>query len=312
MAERLSFSPPRGDTRQLLDAFYRNHPLADGLLAPLNDVDRIQQLVEADLAECLPGILREAQARNGEWAEGKLGDLRAESGEWSLDGILVNGEGRMVASPGYWSSFSAYRSGLDLPITVENLASIAVTNGELLFPLTSVRDSVFFWQYEFEDRVVPVLEGQLGEAVNAEDFPVRAELASQMPIRIRMARVRRDKVGAGKLAADDIILGTIGFWENPAFDPDKRYIPRVQIARSRLVDKTIYFSPLRPGFIAASGGLTMDEKHDVEIVRLNPDVAALDFVASAFVRGNERFDRQPYALRFNAYRPWFGERPNHS
>ena len=306
------FVPPKDNLDQLRQQAWSSHPLSDEL--PINlDVKRVTHLGDKEFTPQLRSSLEWMQKQNGTWAERQLETIRKAIGDWSMDGLLVNQEGRLKVddSGSYaWSSYAAYMCDAPLPFDLDYLIKLRDQEGEWYFPLNARRDSIMVWFADFEDQVRQVLDDQLKGDVQTEDFAIRPPVAAEMPSMLRAARIVRNKLGAGKFASEGILLGGIGFWQRTERVP-LGYIPRVQFQKSSALPKSLYISGLPESVIVLTGGLTMDEKYDVDVTRVDPAIAKQDFIAAAAKAAQESFGGQPFVLRYNPYRPWFGEVPTH-
>ncbi len=306
------FIPPKDNLDQLRQQTWSSHPLSDDL--PINiDIRRISNLGDKEFTSQLRSSLEWMQKQNGTWAEKQLDTIRETVGDWSIDGLLANQEGRLKVdeSGSYtWSSFRAYMSGNGLPFDIEQLLRLRDQDGQWYFPLTARRDSFLIWLADFDREVTAILDNELKGDAKVEDFPITPQVAPEMPSMLRSARIVRNKVGSGKFASGDVLLGTVGFWQRTERAP-LGYIPRVEFFKSSLLPKSLYVSGLPEGMVIMTGGLTMDQKHDVDVVRVDTAIAKQDFIAAAAKAAQESFGGQPFVLRYNSYRPWFGEVPTH-
>ena len=258
-------------------------------------------------------IFIETQKANASWIESRFKVVREEFGEWSIDGMMVDPNGRLVAGP--WSTYNVYSSGKEFALSMEDIVEAAQKNNTMLYPLTPFRDSTLFWFYhQGEEAIRWVVNEAIGERLEVDNYPIDPGIASEMPDMIRMARIPRGKIGKGKLAKAGMASGRLGFWENISANIywAGKYIPRVYADKSGVLDRQITISPLREGKVIASGGLPMDEKHpNLEVIRTDPDLAGNDFIAAALVAFAQAQPNLPFVLSYNTYRPWFGEVPRH-
>lgn len=297
----LKFKPPIHPFDVLYQRALEKHPLS-GKLDPLSDHAWSVQEADREFKGVLKSTIQQFQKDNGPWAEERINILRREFGDWSLDGVLVDGEGRIVSKP--WSTFWWYIKG-QRPPNLETLFDLMKRNGGWFLPVVPQRDSALFWLYDQEELVRQVLERQLGQKVEAENYPISSQVAPQMPDMIRMTRVQRQQIGPAKLAQAEIVLGKLGFWHSPL--ARDRFLWRVDVD-SRVLGRHVMVSPLRREFVIVRGGLPMEEKHEVDVLRTDSQIASLDFPAAVFKVFAENFDR-PLILRFNTLRPWLGEEP---
>lgn len=306
------FIPPSIDLDQARQAAWTAHPLTDDL--PLHlEIGRTKHLGDQEFEPELRKALEWMQKQNGTWAERQLDTIREAVGDWSVDGLLANQEGRLKvdeAGSYTWSSFRAYMSGNGLPFDVEKLIKLRDQDGQWYFPLTARRDSILIWLADFDSQVTAILDNELKGDVKVEDFPIVPQVAPEMPSMLRSARIVRNKVGSGKFASGNVLLGSVGFWQRTERTP-LGYIPRVEFPKSSLLPKSLYVSGLSEGMVVLTGGLTMDQKHDVDVVRVDTAIAKQDFIAAAAKAAQGSFGGQPFVLRYNPYRPWFGEVPTH-
>lgn len=306
------FIPPKDNLDQLRQQAWSSHPLSDDL--PINlDVRRVTHLGDKEFTPQLRSSLEWMQKQNGEWSERHLGTVRRATGDWSMDGLLVNREGRLkVDKQGSyaWSSYKAYMSDSPLPFDLDYLIKLRDQEGEWYFPLNGRRNSVMVWFADFEEQVMQVLDSQLKGDVQTEDFAITPQVAHKMPSMLRMARVVRNKIGSGKFASGKVLLGSVGFWQRTERVPIG-YIPRVQFQKSSILPKSLYVSGLPESMVVLTGGLRMDDKYNVDVARVDTEIAKYDFIAAAAKAAQESFDGQPFVLRYNPYRPWFGEVPTH-
>lgn len=303
------FVAPAESFEQLLQRIHLRNPTRGDLPAHL-ELMRVHDLVAQDLQEELPQKFKEVLRNNGQWLEKRFQLLREKESDWSFDGALVDYQGRILA---YWTTYRICMADKQLPfnnMAMDVLAGEMLRRGNYLFPLTPIRDSILFWPYDFEKQVVSLLEQTTAEEVQIEDYPVNPQIAVQMPSVVRMGRVRRNILGAARAGRHQVILGSVGFWERSNLGSIK-YLPRVRFEKSPLLERQIYISILQEDWLVATGQLPLNEKYNVEVIRPNPDLAQADFITAAIASSYQRFPGRPFAMRFNAYRPWFGEWPQH-
>lgn len=230
-----------------------------------------------------------------------------------MDGILVNGEGRVVAS---WSTFQVYLAGKDFALARKDLLKLMREENEFFFPLTARRDSTLFFFREHEARIQKVIAQEVGEDFEMADYPINPRVAPQMPDMVRMCRLERNRVGGGKFRTAEIVLGKIGFWGNTRFNighMGRGFLARVYMDGLPNSPQRV-ISPLSRGKVIAEGGIPMGEKHDVEVIRLDQTSGEADFIASSLLAGSQHLRTGvgvPFVLRYNPYRPWLDEYPHH-
>ena len=294
----LRFVPPKADLKEVLTRVASENQVLD------------PNRLEGEFRK----LFAQVQHVNGEWAENRFRTLRAGTQDWSLDGMLVNGDGRIVFGP--WSTYGMYLANQVTDLTTTALLSGMQKRGELLIPLTPQRDSANFWLEENEEQVVSAFQEHLPAPLEIEhygdfsstDFGFRrvADLR-----RIRMARIQSRKVGDGKLAQRDVVRGRIGFWENTSLE-GSTYTPRVFIERSRIFPQQIYISPMSEAAVLLKGGTPMDENHsNLQILRTDPHLAKQNFIVAALIAFSNTYKEMPFVLRFDTYRPWVGSYPQH-
>ena len=254
------FIPPSVDLDQVRQAAWAAHPLTDDL--PLHlEIGRTKHLGDQEFEPELRKALEWMQKQNGTWAERQLDTIRETVGDWSVDGLLANKEGRLKvdeAGSYTWSSFRAYMSGNGLPFDIERLIKLRDQDGQWYFPLTARRDSILIWLADFDSQVTAILDNELKGDAKIEDFPIIPQGAPEMPSMLRSARIVRNKVGSGKFASGNVLLGNVGFWQRTERTP-LDYIPRVEFPKSSLLLKSLYVSGLPEGLVVMTGGLTMDQ-----------------------------------------------------
>jgi hypothetical protein len=299
------FVPVAGDYLELVKKALMAVPVSFDAPAAENALRAIESkksVVTSDLNK----IFREAQVKNADWAEETLSIVRQETGVWSIDGLIADKDGRVVIGP--WSSYHQYLSGNPLP-NMDHMRQMIEERGEVLFPLTGAKDSILMWLEENDSQVQQAIAGtNSGKQPEIEYYPVNPKVTQYLSSPVRLARIRRNVVGKGKMADFGLALGKLGFWES-SNSRIAGYHPRVHIERSKAVEKQSYISPFSRSTVIMVGMLAMDEKHDqVEVVRPKPPLVAEDFIIAAF---NSYEGEAPLVLRYNAYRPWFGELPHH-
>lgn len=258
----------------------------------------------------LKEIFIQTQIVNSGWAEDRFKDLQEGKGNQLSDGMVVDKEGRVVIRP--WSSFIDYTRGNDLPPTLGEMRKLITEQGRLLFPITPARDSFLFWLYRDQPSVLQLLSDErLDQGLEAKPYETDLSAAKAVPDQIMIANIRRGKVGVGKFAERGMVLGIVGFWEHTHSDlsEGRGYIGKVRVEGSKLTTH-IELSPLERKRVILSGGLPMDEKHAVTVLRMDPQFARRELIAAAFQRFTQE-SSLPLVLRFNAYRPWLGEFPQH-
>ncbi len=308
MIERLRFTGQSKPFSEVLEKLNQRHSFSSA-----SDVtEEVKTIfVDGDLAQELKGIFGSMQGKNAEWAEGRLKALREEFKDWSLDGILVNQEGRVVAS---WSTFQTYLANKELALTRKELVKLMRENNQFFFPLTARRDSTLFFFREHEAKIRETIAQTVGNDFEMTDYPINPRVAPQMSDMVRMCRLVRNRVGSGKFRSAEIVLGKLGFWGNTRFNIGGMglgFLARVYM-RGLANDPQRVISPLSKGRVIAEGGIPMDEKHDVEVIRLPQISGEADFIASSLLAGSEKLrPGVPFVLRYNAYKPWLDEYPHH-
>ena len=290
-------------------------PLVDGF--EYESTQKAWRLAREEFEGNLVEELRELQDQNGDWAEGRLDLLRERHSDWSIDTILVNSEGRIKFNEdvGTTACFSFYRMYTDpslkrvsssLPkFDAAELVSLRDREEEWYFPLNARRDSVLFWPADFDEPVLGAITDGVGSDLDLGEYPVKFG-----GLNLRMGRVVRNKVGPGRFAKRGVTFGTVGFWERGVTPVG--YWPRVEFKRSSLNKKQTIVSGMDKGAVIATGGKLMDEKHpSVDVLRPERELLDKDFIAASAVTVAERFYDQPFVLRYNPPRPWFGEIPKH-
>lgn len=301
----------------------RMQAFAQPTLAPEGELTR-----EDVIKRTLTREFRRAQSRNPGWIEERLALFRRtkidpktnrpiETDDPLIDWFVVDSDGRLVSGPG--SSWRAYLHGKDFPPTMDDMLKhiLGREDKELLYPLAPYRDAMLVWLACDEDRVKTLIEGQLAEGVQVRDYPLGSGMVSHVPDTLRMAWVRGNKVSHEAAAASGIIQGTVGFWEHAGVTRST-YIPRVNFEQPKrtaalLPDKRrkVVVSPLGRNDVIITGGVPIDERHrdEVSVIRVDPKLAANDFIATALTSASEQFER-PTVLKFNSYQPWFGKYPH--
>lgn len=301
----------------------RMQAFAEPTLAPEGEPTR-EDLIKGTLAR----EFKRAQSTNPGWVEERLDLFRThridpatkravETDDPFIDWFVVDSNGRLAVGPG--SSWRAYLVGRDFPPTMDDMLKLILgrEEKELLYPLAPYRNAMLVWLACDEDRVKTLIEGQLEEGVTIRDYPLGSSMASHVPDTLRMAWVRGNKVSHEAAAARGIIQGTVGFWEQEGVT-SSTYIPRVNFERSKktpalLPDKRrkVVVSPLARNDVIITGGVPIDERHrdEVSVIRVDPKLAANDFIATALSTASEQFER-PTILKFNSYQPWFGRYPH--
>ena len=294
----LQFIPPPTDLREVLAG-----------VASENQVLEPQSL-EREFRK----LFAQVQRVNGKWVESRFKVLRTETHDWSLDGMLVNKQGRIILGP--WSTYNMYITNKVTDLSMTRLLSEMHRRGELLFPLPPRSDSANFWLEEHEDVVVTAFQDYLPNTLDIElygefsstDFGFRrvADLR-----RVRMARIESGTVGDGKLAQRDVVRGRVGFWENSSSEGSK-YTSRVFIERSRIFPQQMYISSIPESEILVKGGIPMNESHpNLRILRTDPNLAKQNFIIAALIAFSTAFNGTPFVLRFDTYKPWVGSYPHH-
>lgn len=270
-----------------------------------------------ELEEKLKSIFSKTQRLNEKWADERFKLLWKAPESWSRDGILVDSEGRMDRNMPTWSTLGTYMANSELPLKMDDLIKRMQEKGSLLFPITPPKDSIHFWFKQHEQEIKSTIEHQIRENLEIVDYPVHPEVASSLPDVLRMARIKRNKVGTTKFANGQIILGKLGFWErtnlNAKYALDIRYAPRIEIDESTPLGHLAYISPFSEEFVLLTGGLPMDEKHGnvKEIIRANQQATWKDFIAASAIAFLDKHGDMPFVFRYNPYRPWLGEYPQH-
>jgi len=178
-------------------------------------------LTPGKLNKALLRVFGDVQNANGEWAEGRFKTLRAIPGAWSLDGMLVDTNGRLTAT---WSTYQMYLRNEVPDLSLPSIFAEMQKSDRLLIPLIPLRDSTIFWLEERPDQVPAAIQEHVPDNplevthytdFSSTDFGFRriADLR-----RVNMARIRSGKVGDGKFAQRGIVRGRLGFWANTTPD----------------------------------------------------------------------------------------------
>ncbi|MDP3973816.1 MAG: hypothetical protein Q8P92_03205 [Candidatus Daviesbacteria bacterium] len=308
MGQLEHFIAPDIKYQQLYQDILTKNPLSAG--AALWEVGQTLTQAGLQLEAELKEIFIQTQQVNQDWAEGRFRVLREGEGKQLLDGMVVDEEGRAVIRP--WSSFADYTRGDDLPPTLGEMRNLITAQGRLLFPVTPSRDSFLFWLYSDQASVLQLLvEERLDQGLETKPYAIEPSIAQAMPDMVMTVSIKRGKVGIGKFAQKGMVLGIVGFWEHTHSDlsEGRGYIGKVRVEASKLTEH-IELSPLEKREVILSGGLPMDEKHNVTVLRMDPQIARRDLIAAAFQKFTGE-SKHPLVLRFNAYRPWLGEFPKH-
>lgn len=294
----LQFIPPKADLREILTrAASENH-----VLEP-QGLDREFRRLFAQVQEA-----------NGQWAESRLRTLRAGTHDWSLDGMLVNKEGRIALGP--WSTYGMYLANKVPDLTLITLLSEMQRLEELLFPITPQRDSANFWLEEHEEQIIAAFQEHLPTSLEVEyygdysstnfGFRRMADLR-----RIKMGKIVSGKVGDGKLAQRDVVRGRVGFWENSTPE-GPTYTPRVYIEKSRIFPKQTYISSLSESAVLVKGGIPINERYsNLHVLRIEPHLVEQNFIIAALITFSNAYKGTPFVLRFDTYKPWVGLYPHH-
>lgn len=266
----------------------------------------------------LEAVFRDIQRKNGPRIDAIFQVVQAGDRNLLLDGMVLDEEGRMALDDQGkllfepWSSLRDYAKAEKLPPTIEEIRQRMIGRGRWLFPVTPRRDSFLFWLRSNEAQVSNLLTAAgIDQDLEPRDYQIEEySLASMMEEDpIRMVSVKRGLVGVGKFAQAGLVLGGLGFWENDNLSDGKGYIGRVRFEGSNLIEYTV-ISPLKEREVVLKGGLPMNIKHGVPVVRMEGSFARKDLVAAAFIAFGKYSDL-PLVLRFNILRPWLGEHPKH-
>lgn len=314
--ERPQLVVPKGTFQEHFGRALRRNPLP-GDFSEVMDISLAASKALKDLEKVFHGIYIETQRESADWAEARFELLREKPEDWSMDGILVDSEARIVLGP--WSTYQAYSECRDQGLFISDLVQMmherytAGVPHETLFPITPYRDSTLFWWYDDEAAIRRGLEPVFGGDIKVDNYPIHPKLASLMPSALRMTHIPKGKIGTGKFASAGVVSGRLRFWENVNANLAYagKYIKNVEVDKSRILERQLIVSPLSERGVVVSGGLPMDEKYRLEVVRTDPDLASQDFIAASLIALSHKLSGQPIVLAYNTYRPWLGEYPRH-
>lgn len=260
------------------------------------------------LSEWLKKVWAKTQRLNDNWIERRFRKLRNEQSDWSIDGIVLDEKGEKVGAA-VWSTYNACRTNAELRFTTNDLISSISRSYRIVYPLSPYFESVLFWRREHEADVRAAIEKHTG-AFDLDDY--RGSLAGSD---IKMARVRRSRLGVGQFAQEGILLGQIGFADSLKLKlghfGSQNYIQRVRFPESRLVRHEDYVLPTDPAEVKTRGGKLMEEEYpDVKITRIDPVAAFEDFIFTALSAPSPD-PRYPVVLSYTTPRVWLDELPKH-
>jgi len=271
-------------------------------------------LTPGKLNKALLRVFGDVQNANGEWAEGRFKTLRAIPGAWSLDGMLVDTNGRLTAT---WSTYQMYLRNEVPDLSLPSIFAEMQKSDRLLIPLIPLRDSTIFWLEERPDQVPAAIQEHVPDNplevthytdFSSTDFGFRriADLR-----RVNMARIRSGKVGDGKFAQRGIVRGRLGFWANTTPD-GLSYSPRVFIEKSKILPKQTYISSKPEAVVLLEGGKPMNENHpNVRVLRTDPKLTEQSFIVAALIVFSRAYEGIPFVLQYDTYEPWSGHFPHH-
>lgn len=293
-----TFTPPRVDLGDVL----QKAKGTDQLLDP------------GKLNKELLMVFGNVQNANGEWIERRFQTLRTIQGAWSLDGMLVDTDGRLTAT---WSTYQMYLRNEVPDLSLPSILAEMQKRDRLLIPLIPLRNSALFWLEEKPDPVPASIQEHLpGDPLevthytdfSSTDFGFRriADLR-----RVNMARIRSGKVGDGKFAQRGIVRGRLGFWENTT-SQGLSYSPRVFIEKSKILPKQTYISSKPETVVLLEGGKPMNENHpNVQVLRTAPNLTGQSFIVAALIAFSRAYEGIPFVLQYDTYEPWAGHFPRH-
>lgn len=294
-----TFTPPRVDLGDVLQKAKGTNQLID----------------PGKLTQELLRVFGDVQNANGEWVEGKFQTLRTIPGAWSLDGMLVDTEGRIRIGP--WSTYQMYLKNEVPDLSLPSIFAEMQKRDRLLIPLIPLRNSTIFWLEEKPDQVPASIQEHLPDDplevthytdFSSTDFGFRriADLR-----KVNMARIRSGKAGDGKFAQRGIVRGRLGFWENTTPE-GLSYSPRVFIDKSIIFPKQTYISSKPETVVLLTGGKPMNENHpNVQVLRTDPNLTGQSFIVAALIAFSRAYEGIPFILQYDTYRPWAGHFPHH-
>ena len=260
------------------------------------------------LSEWLKKVWAKTQRLNDNWSERRFREQRDLQADWSIDGMVLDEKGEVVGAS-VWSTYNACRTNAELRFTTNDLISSMSKNNRIIYPLSPYFESVLFWRKEHNAGVQAAIEKHTG-AFDLEDY--QGSLAGSD---IKMARVRKSRLGTGQFAQEGIIVGQIGFFDSRRLQLGyfgfQTYIQRVRFPESSLVAQEGYVMPTDPENVKAKGGKLMEEKYpDVWIRRIDPEASFEDFIATALSEPAPD-PKYPMVLSYTTPRVWLDELPKH-
>lgn len=175
------------------------------------------------LNQWLTTAYKRTNTGNSDWAEARLEISRLVHYDWSIDGMVVDGEGQVVGAS-VWSTYNAFKRNAELKFTLRDIVNYIQKSGQMVYPLSPKYDTVLFALDKDEERVRAAVERNTG------NFKVEDYATSGIKI-IRVMQGKKGTMGTGQFAREGITVGKLGFWESPRLAlgefGDGTYVQRV-------------------------------------------------------------------------------------